>query len=269
MQATRHFMLDAYDCDLEQANSFMVVNNLLVSLAHDLGMRPVMPPFVLPYYYCEDMEDGGISAFIICDKGSHITIHTFPYRHCYFVDILTDGFFSEAEAVAAISKQIYARTININVVDRRNDNRPSRAINSNVDFGPHYMITVEDFDVTAEQVYKWLDHIAPKIDMLPISRPYVIFDRVQDPEFISGILVVAQSHIAFHYSIAERTANIDIFSCSFLDEGTVECILEQSFGESAKIDLFARGSKHKNTIRYAEQRNRELRNNKAWQENIR
>ena len=41
-------MLDAYDCDLEQANSFMAVNNLLVSLTHELGMRPVMPPFVLP-----------------------------------------------------------------------------------------------------------------------------------------------------------------------------------------------------------------------------
>ena len=268
MQATRHFMLDAYDCDLEQANSIMVANNLLVALANNLGMRPVMPPYILPYYYCEETEDGGISAFIICENGSHITIHTFPYRRCYFVDILTDAFFTEADAVNAISKQIYARNINVNVVDRRNENQPSRRIDSDVDFGPHYMVTVEDFDVTAEQIFKWLDCIAPKINMLPISRPYVIFDHIRDPQFISGILVVAQSHIAFHYSIAERTANIDIFSCSFLDDGIVDFILEQSFGENVKIDLFARGSKHKNTIHYAEQHKHNLRINRAWQENI-
>ncbi len=268
MQATRHIMLDVYDCDLEQANSFMAVNSLLVNVTHSLGMRPIMPPFLLPYYYCDETEDGGISAFIFCENGSHVTIHTFPYRHCYFVDILTDTFCEESEIINVISRHIYARTININAVDRRNDNSPSSAINFELDFGPHYMITVEDFDVTAEQIFKWLDNIGPKINMQPISRPYVIFDKTQSPEYISGILVVAQSHIAFHYNIAERTANIDIFSCSFLDDGIVECILEEAFGESVKIDLFARGSKYKNTIHFAEQHRRNLSMNRAWQENI-
>ena len=132
----------------------------------------------------------------------------------------------------------------MSTVDRRNSNSPSNAINSTLDFGPHYMITVEDFDVTADQIFKWLDNVAPKINMLPISRPYVIYDKTQSPEFISGILVVAQSHIAFHYSIAERKANLDIFSCSFLENGTVEYILQQSFGEDIKINLCARGSKY-------------------------
>ena len=48
MQAIRHVMLDAYDCNFEQANSVMVVNNLLVSLADDLGLKPLMPPYILP-----------------------------------------------------------------------------------------------------------------------------------------------------------------------------------------------------------------------------
>lgn len=268
MQATRHIMLDAYACDLEQANSIMAVNNLLVSLTNELGMQPVMPPFLLPYYYCDDTEDGGISAFIICENGSHITIHTFPHRHCYFADILTDAYCEESFIINAIEQHIHADSINIHTVDRRNDNSPSTAIDSSLDFGPHYMITVENFSVTGEQIFKWLDNIAPKINMLPISRPYVLFDKVQNPEFISGILVVAQSHIAFHYDINERTANIDIFSCSFLDDGIVECILEQAFGENVKIDLFARGSKYKHNIYYAEHHSHHLRINKAWQENI-
>ncbi len=267
MQATRHFMLDAYDCNFEQANSVMVVNNLLVALADGLNMRPIMPPFVLPYYYCEETEDGGISAFIFCENGSHITIHTFPYRYCYFVDVLTDKFFTEDEATDLIRRQIYARNINANVVDRR---IYEAGIDGDytADFGPHYMITVEDFDVTMESIFRWLDCIAPKINMVPISRPYVMFDRIDDPEFISGILVVAQSHIAFHYCIAEKTANIDIFSCSFLDEGIVDGILEQSFGENIKIRLFARGSKYKHAVRYAEKHNKNMQINRAWQKNI-
>lgn len=268
MQATRHIMVDAYDCDLEQSNSFMAVNNLLVNLTYALEMRPVMPPFILPYYYCVDTEDGGISAFVICENGSHITIHTFPYRHCYFVDVLTDTFCTEDEVINVIGQQINAKNINTIVVDRRNDNSPPDAINSSLDFGPHYMITVEDFDVTADQTFKWLDNIASKINMLPISRPYVIYDKKQSPEFVSGVLVVAQSHIAFHYNIQERTANIDIFSCSFLDDGIVECILEQSFGDKIKIDLFARGSKYKSTIYHAEQHKHNIRINQAWRDNI-
>lgn len=268
MQATRHFMLDAYDCAFEQANSIMVVNNLLVSLANSLKMNPIMPPCVLPYYYCDESEDGGISAFIICENGSHITIHTFPYRYCYFVDILSENYFSADEAIALINKEIYARNMNSNVVDRRILDSAKDKINSSIDFGPHYMITVEDIDITMEEIFKWLDNVAPKINMVPISRPYVIFDHVNDPKYISGILVVAQSHIAFHFSIEERMANIDIFSCSFLDDGIVENILEQSFGSNIQFDLIARGSKHKHNVKYSENYSENLKINKAWQSNI-
>ena len=265
MQSTRHLMIDAYECSFEQANSVLFVNNMLVTLSNELEMRPVMPPFVLPYYYCEDPDDGGISAFIICENGSHITIHTFPYRFCYFVDILTDRFFPEAKAVEHIRRLLYAETLNVNLIDRRNG--LSGEIDDTIDFGPHYMISVNDFDATFDGIFRWLDHIAPKINMTPISRPYVIYDHVDNPSVISGILVVAQSHIAFHYSIAERSANIDIFSCSFLDDGVVESIIDQSFGDNKEIHLFARGSKHKANIRYSEKHNVRLNNNNAWRKN--
>ncbi|MBE6756483.1 MAG: hypothetical protein E7555_08510 [Ruminococcaceae bacterium] len=269
MQATRHFMLDAYDCNFEQANSAMVVNNLLVTLANGLDMNPVMPPYLLPYYYCDEPEDGGISAFVLCENGSHITIHTFPYRYCYFVDVLTDRFFEEERVKELICQHIYAENMQSMVNDRRTNIALRRDINSSADFGPHYMISVENLDATMESIFKWLDYIAPKINMLPISRPYVIFDRIENPEFISGMLVVAQSHIAFHYSISEKTANLDIFSCSFLDDGVVESIIEQSFGEDVQICLCARGgSKYKHNIRYAEKYNDNIRINKAWRSNI-
>jgi S-adenosylmethionine/arginine decarboxylase-like enzyme len=267
MQATRHLMLDAYDCNFEQANNIMVVNSLLVTMANKLEMKPVMPPYVLPYYYCEETEDGGISAFIICENGSHITIHTFPYRYCYFVDVLTDKFFIEADVVDLLNRQIYAKTINSNIVDRRIYNGKSNDIDSSDDFGPHYMITAENIDANMESIFKWLDNVAPRINMQAISRPYVIYDKLQNPEYISGVLVVAQSHIAFHYSIKERKANIDIFSCSFLENGAVENLLHDSFGEQTQVNLFARGSKHRIRCE-VDSRQAKIKRDEAWRKNI-
>lgn len=267
MLSNRHYMLDAYGCFIEQSNSVMVVNDLLVQLATDLNMKPIMPPFLVPYYYCQDSEDVGISAFCICSNGSHITIHTFPYRSCYFVDILTDQFFSEADVTRAIQNQIYAGTINSNVVDRRVFEGIDGDIDTNNDFGPHYMITVENIDVEFEDIFRWLDAIAPRINMQAICRPYVIYDKINSPEYISGMLVVAQSHIAFHYSIKERVANIDIFSCSFLENGAVENLLRDSFGEDTSINLFARGSKHRIQCRIRSRQNR-IERDEAWRNNV-
>ena len=159
MIANRHYVLDAYGCFAEQANSMIVVNDLLVQLANDYEMKPIMPPFLVPFYYCKEYEDTGISAFCICANGSHITIHTFPQRSCYFVDILTDRFFSEEEVTNTIRKQIYASSISASVVDRRVFDSASDNIDKSNDFGPHYMITLENVKVDFESVYKWLDNI--------------------------------------------------------------------------------------------------------------
>jgi S-adenosylmethionine/arginine decarboxylase-like enzyme len=260
-------MLDAYGCFVEQSNSIMVVNDLLVQLTTSLKMKPVMPPFLVPYYYCADAEDVGVSAFCICANGSHITIHTFPYRSCYFVDILTDQFFSEEEVTNIIRSQIYASKVNTNVVDRRVFEETSKDMDVSSDFGPHYMITVEDVSVDMDGLFKWLDNVAPRINMQAISRPYVIFDKVNDPACISGILVVAQSHIAFHYSIAQRKANLDIFSCSFLENGVVEDILHSSFAGKEKMCLFARGSKHRIQCQNRSRQSR-IERDEAWRNNI-
>lgn len=267
MLANRHYMLDAYGCFVEQSNSIMLVNDLLVQIANDLNMKPVMPPFLVPYYYCADAEDVGVSAFCICANGSHITLHTFPYRSCYFLDILTDQFFSEEEVTNAICNQLYAGSISTNVVDRRVFEGVSGNIDVGNDFGPHYMITVENVDADFESIFRWLDSISSRIHMQAISRPYVIFDRVQDPEYLSGILVVAQSHIAFHYSIKERMANIDIFSCSFLESGIVEDLLHQSFGENTQVNLFARGSKHRIQCNNRSRQTR-IEKDERWRSNI-
>ena len=265
-----HFIMDAYDCIEEHGNDIMAVYELLNNVAVTLGLEPVMPPFMVPYYYCEDAEDGGISAFLICAGGGHITIHTFPYRSCYFLDILTDRFFSVSEAKDLILHNLYANRVQATAIDRRaiyqdfgEEEEPS--IDEKKDFGPHYMIEIENVDMTMSSIYKWLDSIASKINMLSISRPYVIYDKKTDPSYISGILVVAQSHIALHYDIAEKKAYIDIFSCAFLENSVIVDLFKENFGENVKWRLYSRGSKHNERYKRKEAR---ITVNKHWRSNV-
>ena len=267
MLATRHYMIDAYGCFSEQTNNFMLINDFLINVTHKLDMKPVMPPYILPFYYSEDAEDVGISAFVICDEGSHVTIHTFPQRSCYFIDILTNSFLAEDEVSDFIRNQLYASNLYIHTVDRREFECDTGTVDSMNDFGPHYMAAVNSPDVSFEGIYKWLDTIAPEINMQPISRPIVVYDKVKNPSYISGILVVAQSHIAFHYSIEDDVANIDIISCSFLGNGVVEKLLNDCFGDKIKLKLFARGSKHRYECQHYTRQSR-IEKCQSWRKNI-
>ena len=260
-----HFMMDAYGSIEENANNLMSVNELLNGVTHELGLIPVMPPFLVPYYYCNDSEDVGISAFTVC-RGGHVTIHTFPYRACYFVDILTDEFFTTASAESFFKERLFAKKVFSKSVDRRMiyDSREP-AIDTSKDFGPHYMIEVKDVEMTFEGIYRWLDTIAPRISMLPIIRPYAIYDSPENPEYISGVLVVAQSHIAVHYNLETKIALIDIFSCEFLDDATIRSILQSSFGTNYKCYLVSRGSKHDDNYRRKTAR---LNESAEWKKNI-
>ena len=260
-----HFMMDAYGSIEEHANNPMAVYELLNTVATELNLLPVMPPFLVPYYYCEDAEDGGISAFLIC-RGGHVTIHTFPYRSCYFVDILTDEFFSASSAEAIFKKQLHADNTFARCIDRRTIySTEEEKVNENLDFGPHYMIEVSDLDMTMDKMYHFLDGLAEEINMTAITRPYVIYDKKADPDFLSGILVVAQSHIGVHYDIKERKAFIDIFSCAFLKDETIRSILNEYFPKNVKCKLFSRGSKHNDRYKRKERR---IKVSNNWQKNI-
>ena len=260
-----HFMMDAYGSIEEHANNVMAVYELLNSVASELRLKPVMPPFLVPYYYCEDAEDGGVSAFLNCE-GGHITIHTFPYRSCYFVDVLSDEFFSASAAESILKKQLYAERISTKLIDRRTiADMQVENINTNIDFGPHYMIEVNDFNMSIDWIFRWLDEIAEKINMLPITRPYVIYDKRENPSYISGLLVVAQSHIAVHYDLNTKQALIDIFSCAFLDDAVIQNILGSYFGDKFTCKLFSRGSKHNDMYKRKSAR---ILKNKNWRDNL-
>ena len=89
-------MLDCYGANERQLDDVKLVNEVLNKLVYILKINPIEPPHLLPYYYGSVKEDIGVSGKVLL-LGGHVTIHTFPLRACYFVDIFYDGNFDEKD----------------------------------------------------------------------------------------------------------------------------------------------------------------------------
>ena len=85
----KHIMLDCYGANERQLDDVKLINELLNKLVYKLKLKPIEPPHLLPYYYGSVKEDIGVSGKLLL-LGGHVTIHTFPLRTCYFVDIFYD-----------------------------------------------------------------------------------------------------------------------------------------------------------------------------------
>lgn len=266
----QHIMIDAYKLiKPEEMDNLKSVYNNIVKLCSDLHLKTVMPPVLVPYYYGQVKEDDGISAYVIL-KGGHFTIHTFPQRECYFADIFCDDFISEENCKEVFKKYFPYEQDRFNAIDRRfnieQQMMEENVINTDTDFGPHYLMETEDLvNLSMDKIYHILDTLPKKINMEPIMRPYVITDTIDNWSFISGIVVIAQSHIAIHFDVNEKKAFFDIFSCSFLKGDNFANEIESEIGVKLKTTLISRGTKHTNKIPFREDM---VEKYKIWENNI-
>ena len=263
-----HIMVDAYQANADDLADLRMVYEKIYKVTNHMQVETIMPPMLVPYYYGRVKEDDGISAFVLL-KGGHFTIHTFPERECYFVDMLYDGFINEDKLLEVLSVEFPFGSKIVNAVDRRFALAPQTSgnyINEFEDFGPHYMIkTLEPIDFGMDRIYQFLDQLPCRINMDPISRPLVITDHVTEPTLYSGLTVIAQSHIAFHYYIETGMAYIDVFSCSFINCANFIKEIERELGVECEIVLISRGSKH---VKKLAIRDEVIERYNAWQSNI-
>ena len=245
-------MIDAYQASESRLDNLMAVDSALNEIVKVLNLKAVMPPFLLPFYYAKDAEDDGISAFVIL-QGGHITIHTFPRRRCLFVDLLYDGYYDENKLNSVLEKNFSCVIEKSIRTERRyydstiDESRIYQSGSDQKDFGPHTIAMVENVDITLEQIFDMLDSLPRTINMLPISRPYVLKSNLENPQYLSGVVLIAQSHIAFHYCIADRTLFCDAFSCSFYRIENFVSYLKEKFGDMVHMTII-RGSKHVDKI---------------------
>lgn len=263
-----HIMIDAYGSDSPKLDNLKSVYDSIVKITNFVGVKTIMPPSLVPYYYGSVKEDDGISAFVLL-KGGHFTIHTFPQRECYFVDMLYDGFVNETKLLEILRTELPFDQHIVHAIDRRFEieDQIASVIDESRDFGPHYLMhNVAEAELDMEKIYEFLDAVPVLINMDPITRPTVITDRVSDPQIISGLTVIAQSHIALHYYKAERRFWLDIFSCSFIECDNIINTVEQLLGTKCEWRLISRGSKHTDKLT---QRDEYISRFNLWQDNIR
>ena len=127
-------------------------------------------------------------------------------------------------------------------------------------FGPH--LTLDMYGCSKKKlrdvgyISSFLDQLPTQIGMTKIFPPYVFQYSGLKPEDwgVSGIILIAESHISIHTFVEKEYASFDIFSCKDFDTAAAEkLVLEKFEARAVERNLFVRGRHFpKNQMRVAQ-----------------
>ena len=86
-------------------------------------------------------------------------------------------------------------------------------------FGPHLMMDCKgvSFEKCSDMQYIWdfLNTLPDKIGMTKITQPHVFpySGLIPEDEGVTGVVIIAESHITFHSFIRKDYFFFDLFSC--------------------------------------------------------
>jgi S-adenosylmethionine/arginine decarboxylase-like enzyme len=243
-----HFVMDAFHGYRSRMDDIMLVYEALEEIPQKLGMKSVMPPFILPYYNGVVPEDCGISAFVFL-AGGHFTIHTFSFRETYFVDLFSPDAFDPDQVEKLVKDAFPAEQITSYCLEReRRETYPVKIeINEELDFGPHLFFDLKNYSgpKSMDDLFAFFDTMPFDIGMTPIIRPVMVKNTVETEKVTSILTMIAESHISLHYFEESGRAYFDLFSCRFFDYDGVSSKLKQILkGELTNETLISRGSKY-------------------------
>lgn len=264
-----HFVLDAYNSFRSRLDDIILMHEILEKIPHKMGMKTVMPPFVIPYYNGVVPEDCGISGFVFF-AGGHFTIHTFSYRETYFVDLVYPQAF-DSEKLKDMIKEIFPteKFSSYTVKRGKAESFPNNIIDEKQDFGPHLFLDLSEYEgpKLLDELFDIFDTLPYQIGMTPIIRPYIIKNKLKNEKVFSILTMIAESHISLHYFEESRKAYLDLFSCKFFDYNEIITKLKEIFKGSVSNEvLLSRGNKYhrfKNDIQVQQIKS------KTWFDNIR
>lgn len=115
-------------------------------------------------------------------------------------------------------------------------------------FGPHLTLDMYGCDKKKLKdvnfVYNFLNEMPEMVGMTKIMPPYVFAYSGLKPEDcgVSGIVLIAESHISIHTFQEKGYASFDIFSCKDFDTESVADIVISKFGaKTYEKNFFMRG----------------------------
>lgn len=278
-----HLMIDSYGVTKTKLDDMKFIYELLNKVAAYNNLRTIAPPILIPYYYGDyDKEesilenkdlsisaDSGISAYLFLD-GGHATIHTFSDWGCYYFDIMYNGYKRDKNIVDLLNKEFNCLNQSVYDCDRTSSNYDRLRMGiercKDIDFGPHFMMEKEITEFKGmDWVYEFLDALPYKLDMNPIARPQVITNKISNPTFVSGITLIAESHISVHVDLKRNKLYMDAFSCKSFDVKNLYDKIEEEIGEIGNYAIYPRGKETDKEKRLGLLRQTE---SSRWRENI-
>ena len=236
----KHLTYDGFHGFRSRLDDILLVNECLAKMPHILGLEPIMPPFLLPYYDGVHPEDCGISSFLFL-LGGHITIHTFSYREAVFADVLAPSFFSETKFSSLMERLFPCKTQRVSHIKRNPAIDKRKHANSRSDFGPHLFVEYVSTNRMTDlgKLFNIFDRLPEAINMTPIMRPYVVNTKTKDGNLVlSAITMIAESHISCHVFTKSNRAFFDIFSCRFFNIDRVLSKLSRVLGTDPLSTFF-------------------------------
>lgn len=116
-------------------------------------------------------------------------------------------------------------------------------------YGPHLMLDLNECDPRIlddlDLCFKFLDALPEKLAMNKITSPYVFRykGRVPEEQGITGVVVIAESHISIHTYPMKHFVFIDMFSCKPFDvEMARQYCIDYFNSKSVKHHLVTRGA---------------------------
>ena len=116
------------------------------------------------------------------------------------------------------------------------------------EFGPH--ITIDPKGCPKETLsnyelhFNYLKNLPELISMTPITQPYVFpySGLVPEDKGITGIVIIAESHISVHSFEEKGYCFVDIFSCKDMDiERAIQITLDTFKPTDSEINIVKRG----------------------------
>ena len=112
-----HLTIDCY-CDnctiLNNSNQIILFLNQIVSL---IKMTPISKPFYVNYNGGKKKDEYGISAIILIAE-SHISIHTFPEKQYFNMDVFSCKIFNSKKVLKYIKKYFNCKKIEYHIIKR-------------------------------------------------------------------------------------------------------------------------------------------------------
>jgi S-adenosylmethionine decarboxylase len=125
-------------------------------------------------------------------------------------------------------------------------------------YGPHLMLDLNGCNPAIlddlDACFTLLNELPEKISMTKITQPYLFRYSGLMPEHggITGVTIIAESHISLHTYPRKRYAFVDLFSCKPFDvQGARDYIVHFFESKSPVVYLQERGAAFPTDIRLA------------------